>query len=141
MIGEWGCRNFSFCTLLIFGCVLSWTLRCGVAADSNATSSTRRRLHEEGMGDGHVEGCFDRFDVIIEIPLTASLIGLYNNRRCQAACGLQAYSLAATRSKPLRCMCGNDYPSAFHQVMLRPESVIFNDYYPIFTLKLTYFIP
>lgn len=69
------------------------------------------------MGDGHVEGCFDRFDTLTEIPLAPDLIGLHNNRRCQAACGAQGYALAATRSNPLRCLCGNDYPSAFHQVI------------------------
>lgn len=93
------------------------------------------------MGDGHVEGCFDRFDALSEIPQEPNLIGLHNNRRCQAACGAQGYALAATRSDPPGCLCGNDYPSAFHQVMWRPGHVSQLFLLFCFALKFPYSFP
>lgn len=64
-----------------------------------------------------VEGCFNKFDALAEIPMEpGSIVGHFNNLRCQAACGEQGYSLAATRSNPQACLCGNDYPSPFNQL-------------------------
>jgi hypothetical protein len=64
-----------------------------------------------------VEGCFNRFDVLAEVPMDpGAIVGVFNNLRCQTACGERGYALAATRSSPQACLCGNDYPSAFHRV-------------------------
>jgi len=64
-----------------------------------------------------VEGCFNRFDTMVEVPMEpGTIVGLFNNVRCQAECGERGYALAATRSSPQACLCGNDYPTSFHQV-------------------------
>lgn len=63
-----------------------------------------------------VEGCFNHFDAIVLISPDPHIIGIHNNIRCRTACGAQGYALAATRSNPSACLCGNEYPSPFHQV-------------------------
>lgn len=69
-----------------------------------------------------VEGCFNRFNALAEMPVNEdAIVGHFNNIRCQVACGEQGYALAATRSNPRACLCGNDYPSVFHQVRCTPS--------------------
>lgn len=96
--------------------MIVWTLMCHATAQLDYKRANERRKVKKGMTDGNVEGCFDQFDALNEPFIPSHILGIKNNRRCQALCTAKGYALAATRSNPFKCLCGNDYPSAFHQV-------------------------
>lgn len=89
----------------------------GVVEGEEGRRDTRRPRSQQPQLEV-VEGCFNRFDALVEIPMEpGSIVGHFNNLRCQAACGARGYSLAATRSNPQpACLCGNEYPSSFNQL-------------------------
>lgn len=98
--------------------------RSNMPDDEHVREEIKRRLASTSSsswsfnrGPEVVEGCFNHFDALAEVPMDPNaIVGFFNNVRCQAACATQGYALAATTSRPPRCLCGNDYPSPFHQV-------------------------
>ncbi len=110
---------------VLLGLLLLLLVLTGLALteeEGPARPGRRRRLPSSSSSEGGptsevVEGCFNRFDTMVEVPMeSGTIVGLFNNVRCQAECGERGYALAATRSSPQACLCGNDYPTSFHQV-------------------------
>jgi len=87
--------------------------------------------HAIGGMDEKVEGCFNQFDAIVATAFTPDNRPL-NNAICQGHCSDAGYALSATQG--VQCLCGNEYPSIFHQVTMASCD------YPCGTDKATCFL-
>lgn len=63
-------------------------------------------------GVGKVEGCFNTFDVLLDVTFTPP--DFLNNLKCRKLCASHRFCMSATTGS--RCLCGNNFPSVFHRV-------------------------